>query len=100
VKVSGTVEGKRAIETWFKHMIEQFPKRTFTVENVFVRDICALGATNGLAIEWAVQLTNREGKEFENFGVTVVDITKGKVVGVRDYFRFTEYLKEGWGELS
>ena len=24
---------------------------------------------------------------------------KGKAVAVRDYFRFTEYLKEGWGEL-
>jgi hypothetical protein len=44
--------------------------------------------------------TYQRGRKFENFGVTVVDIEKGNVAGVRDCFRFTEYLKEGWGELS
>ena len=99
VKVSGTFEGKKEIEKWFKHMMEQYPERAFTIKNVYVRNICAFGATNGLAVEWEIDLKNKEGKEYKNFGVTIVDIKKGKAVSVRDYFRFTNYLKEGWGEL-
>ena len=57
------------------------------------------GATNGTAVEWEIDLKNKKGKEYKNFGVTVIEIKKGKAVAVRDYFRFTEYLKEGWGEL-
>jgi len=98
-KVSGTFKGKTEIEKWFKHMIEQYPERKFTVQNVYVRNICAFGATNGTAVEWEIDLKNKKGKEYKNFGVTVIEIKKGKAVAVRDYFRFTEYLKEGWGEL-
>jgi ketosteroid isomerase-like protein len=98
VKVSGTFKGKKEIEKWFKHMIEQYPERAFSIQNVYVRNICAFGATNSLAVEWQIELKNREGKEYKNFGVTVIDIKKGKAVSVRDYFRFMDYLKEGWGE--
>lgn len=41
-KVSGTFKGKTEIEKWFKHMIEQYPERKFTVQNVYVRNICVL----------------------------------------------------------
>jgi ketosteroid isomerase-like protein len=98
-KVSGTFKGKTKIEKWFKHMIEQYPERKFTIQNVYVRNICAFGATNGAAVEWEIDLKNKKGKEYKNFGVTVIEMKKGKAVAVRDYFRFTEYLKEGWGEL-
>ena len=98
LKVSGTFEGKKEIEKWFKHMIEQLPERAFTIQNVYVRDVCAFGVTNGLAVEWEIEVKNKEGKEYKNFGVTVIDIKKGKAVSVRDYFRFTHFLKEVWGE--
>ena len=32
----------KEIEKWFKHMIEQYPERKFTVQNVYVRNICVL----------------------------------------------------------
>jgi len=99
VKVSGTIKGKSEIEKWFKHMFEQFPKRKFTVKNAFIRNICAFGATNSAAVEWEIEYSNKNGKEYKNFGVTVIEMKKGKAVAVRDYFRFTEYLKEAWGEV-
>ena len=98
VKVSGTFKGKKDIEKWFKHMFEQLPERAFTIQNVYVRNVCAFGATNGLAVEWEIEVKDKKGKEYKNFGVSVVDIKKGKAVSVRDYFRFTHFLKEAWGE--
>jgi ketosteroid isomerase-like protein len=80
-------------------MFEQFPKRKFTVKNAFVRNICAFGATNSAAVEWEIEYSNKNGKEYKNFGVTVIEMKKGKAVAVREYLRFTEYLKEAWGEV-
>lgn len=98
VSMSGETKGKKAIEAWFAKMMEQFPKIDFTIKEVFVSKIFALGATNNIAVEWDVALTNREGKEFHNSGVTTIRIKGGKAVAVRDYLFNTDILKEGWGE--
>jgi len=96
--MSGEMKGKKAIEAWFTKFMEQFPKTDFTVKEVFVSNIFALGATNNLAVEWDIAETNREGKEFRNSGVTTIRVKGGKVVAVRDYISNTDILKEAWGE--
>jgi len=96
--MSGETKGKKAIEAWFSKMMEQFPKIDFTVKEVFVSNIFALGATNSIAVEWDITETNREGKEFHNSGVTTVRIKGGKAVAIRDYISNTDILKEAWGE--
>jgi len=68
------------------------------VKNVCVENIFAFGGTNVLAVEWDVVLTNQGGKEFQNSGVTVITLDKGKVVEVRDYVFDHEQVKEAWGE--
>ena len=98
VSMSGETKGKKAIEAWFAKMMEQFPKIDFTVKEVFVSNIFALGATNSIAVEWDVSETNREGKEFQNSGVTTIRIKGGKAVAIRDYIFNTDILKEAWGE--
>jgi len=98
VSMSGETKGKKAIEAWFAKMMEQFPKIDFTVKEVFVSNIFALGATNKIAVEWDVALTNREGKEFQNSGVTTIRIKGGKAVAIRDYLFNTDIQKEAWGE--
>jgi len=98
VSMSGETKGKKAIEAWFAKMMEQFPKIDFTVKEVFVSNIFALGATNNIAVEWDVALTNREGKEFQNSGVTTIRIKGGKAVAIRDYLFNTDIQKEAWGE--
>jgi len=96
--MSGETKGKKAIEAWFAKLMEQFPKFDFTVKEVFVSNIFALGATNSIAVEWDVAETNREGKELHNSGVTTIRVKGGKVVAVRDYISNTDILKEAWGE--
>ena len=98
VSMSGETKGKKAIKAWFAKMMKQFPKINFTVKEVFVSNIFALGATNNIAVEWDVALTNREGKEIQNSGVTTMRIKGGKAVAVRDYLFNTDLQKEAWGE--
>jgi len=96
--VSGTIEGKPAIDEWFRKFLDQFPGVAFTVKNVCVKNIFAFGGTNVLAVEWDVALTNQRGKEFQNSGVTVITLKKGKAVEARDYIFDFEQVKEAWGE--
>jgi len=98
LSISGKIEGKKAITEWFQKFLEQFPKIQFTVTNVYVQNIFALGGTNVVAVETDVALTNREGKDFQNKVVTIINLHKGKAVLGRDYLFDTEMLKEAWGE--
>lgn len=96
--MSGEFKGRKAIEAWFAKMMEQFPKLDFTIKEVFVSNIFALGATNSIAVEWDVTEVNREGKEFHNSGVTTIRVKNGKAAAIRDYISNTDILKEAWGE--
>lgn len=96
--VSGVFKGKYAIRDWFGTFIEQFPVRKFTIKRVCVEKIFSFGATNSACIEWELYLENKDGKEFTNFGTTAIEVVNGKVVAAREYLRFTDNLKEGWGE--
>jgi ketosteroid isomerase-like protein len=85
ISVSGKMEGKKAIEGWFRKYLEQFPTLNFTLKNVCVQNIFAFGGTNVVAVEWDINLTNREGRDFQNSGVTIINVRKGRVILVRDY---------------
>jgi ketosteroid isomerase-like protein len=98
VRAGGTIQGKGEIKRWFEGWVEQFPKREFVLHNVCVRDTCAFGGTNVIAAEWDVKLWNKDGKDFEMSGVTVVEAIKGKAVRVCDYIRESKLLREAWGE--
>ena len=98
VPISGETKGKKAIEAAFAKWMERFPKINFTVKEVFVSNIFALGATNNIAAEWDIVETDREGKEFRNSGVTIIRLKGGKLVSMRDYISNTDVLKEAWGE--
>ena len=96
--ISGEMKGKEAIEAAFTKWMERFPKINFTVKDVFVSNIFALGATNNITAEWDVVETDQEGKEFYNSGVTTIRVKGGKVVSMCDYIFNTDILKEAWGE--
>ena len=98
LSVSGKTEGKKAIEEWFRKMMEQFPKVNFTLKNVFVQNIFDLIGTNVVAVEWDINLTNREGRDFQNSGVTIISIKNGKAISVSDYLFDAEAQKRAWGE--
>jgi len=98
ISVSGKMQGKKTIQEWFGKYLEQFPTLKFTLRSVSVQNIFAFGGTNVVAVEWDINLTNREGKDFQNSGVTTINVKKGRVVLVRDYVFDTEVLRKAWGE--
>ena len=98
ISVSGKMEGKKTIEGWFRKYLEQFPTLKFTLRSVSVQNIFAFGGTNEVTVDWDLNLTNREGKDFQNSGATTINVKKGRVVLVRDYIFDTEVLKKAWGE--
>jgi len=94
---SGTFQGKRAVEGWFRRFFEQFPKIRFDIQDLCVRNIFDLSGTNAVAVHWNLQLTNRDGRVGQNSGVTVVNIKRGKVFLVKDFiFDLGENFRRNW----
>ena len=95
--VSGKFEGKDAIAKWFKNFLDQFPKLTFTVKNLCVDNVFDFIGTNTVAAHWDLNLTNKDGKDVQNSGVTVIKIKFGKAETVIDYiFDTDEKFKTAW----
>jgi uncharacterized protein (TIGR02246 family) len=82
---SGRFAGRTEVERWFRGFFEHFPKIRFELRAICVRNIFDLVGSNVVAVEWEIHLTNRDGREGGNAGVTVVTIEHGKVVLARDY---------------
>ncbi len=94
---SGTFQGKAAVEGWFRRFFEQFPKIRFEILDICVQNIFDLTGTNTAAVHWNIHLTNREGREGRNAGVTVVTIQGGKVVRAKDYiFDLGDNFRKNW----
>jgi hypothetical protein len=98
IPVSGTFQGKSAVESWFRNFFDQYPRIQFDVQDICVRNIFALTGTNVVAVHWNLQLTNRDGRVGQNSGVTVINIKGGKVFQVKDFiFDLGENFKLNWG---
>ena len=95
--VSGKMEGKPAIEKWFKNFMDQFPKIKYTMKNVCVENIFDFMGTNTVSVQWDSEYTNKDGKKFQNSGVTVIKIKFGKAEFVTDYYFDSEKFKTAWG---
>jgi ketosteroid isomerase-like protein len=94
---SGTFQGKGAVEGWFRHFFEQFPRIRFDIQDLCVRNIFDLSGTNVVGVHWNIQLTNREGRVGQNSGVTVVNIKRGKVFLVKDFiFDLGDNFRRNW----
>jgi len=98
ISVSGEFKGKKAIEEWFGKMMAQFPRINFTVKHICLQNIFDMTGTNHIAVEWDINLTNKDGKEVQNSGITRLDLKMGKAVMVRDFIFDSEKVKVGWGE--
>jgi len=98
VPASGKFEGKDAIAKWFKNFLDQFPKLTFTVKNLCVDNVFDFVGTNTVAAHWDINYTNKDGKEIQNSGVSVINIKFGKVDLVTDYYLDTgDKFRTAWG---
>ena len=95
---SGTFEGKDAIEGWFRNFFEKYQKIRFEIIDVCVKNIFDLTGTNVIAVHWNVYLTNIDGREGQNSGVSLINIERGKAFLVKDFiFDLGENFKLNWG---
>jgi ketosteroid isomerase-like protein len=79
--------------------LQQFPQTKFTIKNICIEDIFAFGGTNVVAAQWDIDLSNQQGEDFQNSGVTVITVKQGKAVHVRDYLDKTgKDFRMIWGE--
>ena len=81
---SGTFEGKRVIEDWFRRYFEHFPAVRFEAHDVCVRDLFDLVGNNVIIGHWDVQVTNRGGQTGAWSGVSIFTLRRGKVVALKD----------------
>jgi len=94
---SGSFEGKSAVENWFQNFFDQFPKLHFDIQDICVRNVFALSGTNVVSVHWNIQITNRNGREGQNSGVTVINVVGGKVSRVKDFiFDLGENFRLNW----
>ena len=94
---SGVFEGKEAVEGWFRNFLEQYPKIHFDIQDIGVKNIFAVTGNNVVSVHWDIFLTNRNGREGKNSGVTVITVSGGKVRHVQDYiFDLGENFKLNW----
>ena len=98
IEVSGQFEGRAAIEKWFKNLLEQFPRINFTIKNICLDNVLDFVGTNTVVAHWDLDVTNRDGKEIQNSGITVIKIKFGKVQYVKDFlFDTGPKWRTGWG---
>jgi ketosteroid isomerase-like protein len=95
---SGKFTGKSMVTEWFRKFFEQFPKINFDIQQICAQNISAMSGTNVMTAHWNLDLTNRSGRLGKNSGVTVITLTSGKVVHVKDYiFDLGENFRLNWG---
>lgn len=94
---SGIYDGRKAVEAWFQHFFEQFPRVWFEVKTVAMRDSFDLVGNNVASVQWDLTVLNREGHQGRNSGVTVITIERGKAIHAQDFiFDLGDEFRRYW----
>lgn len=76
--------GPTKIKGFFKILFRRFPKLEFTTGRLITEDNCA-------AVEWTNQGVNRNGSNYANAGVTVIELRNGQILYMSDTFKDTSF---------
>jgi ketosteroid isomerase-like protein len=97
VSGSGEISGTEAIRDWYARFFAEFPQLTFTLRSIGVSRLWDVTGNNVATAVWDIELTNPAGDRHRNSGVTVIDVTGGKVARVVDYiFDTGETFRRAW----
>ncbi len=98
--VSGTYQGKPAIEGWFQRMFERFPTIEFTVRDICLRNAWDFLGNNVIAALWDVHVITRGGFEGRNIGVTTITSRRRKALHIREVlFAQDDNWRQCWGAM-
>ena len=98
MSVSGVRKGKAAIKEFFDKYFDQFPEEHCVAKETYIKNILALGLSNTIAIRFQKRITNKAGQTFENSGISVLTLRRGKVVEMQDFYFDVETLHKMYGE--
>ena len=94
--LGGRHQGREALEAWFTRWFDRMPEIHFTLRNVSVDNIFAMGATNVVHAEWDLDETDQEGNAYHLTGVTAFHVEGGKAKLVKDYIFDQDVLAVIW----
>lgn len=94
----GSIKGKDAIREFYRHFFQTFPKTGVAVYHVGVENIFDLFGTNVIFTRFEVSTTNRNGVTFQQEGMQLINIERGKLTLLHYFFFDTENLRRAWRE--
>jgi len=102
VKAGGRVSGKAEVNKWFEEFFRQFPHRKFTLAHIAVENIFDMMGNNTVCAAWSLELTNKDGFNFANRGITVVRLKAAKAVQGEDFLEISDGddFKRAWGDIK
>jgi ketosteroid isomerase-like protein len=83
---AGTIEGRRKILIFLKVLFRMYPRLTFTVEDIIVEGDWACAV-------WSNKGKSKDGRHYENRGVTLLRVCNGQIVSLSDYFKDTSFVR-------
>ena len=86
--VGETITGKKAIADSFERWKKEFPKRKLLVKNVCMKGTCLPSPTNIVMVEWSCWEKDKQGKEFQYDGVSIIHVKNMKAVYESEYISF------------
>ena len=97
--ISGTYSGKASIYSFYERDLAQFPDFQMTAHSICVENIFDLTGTNTVAVQWEFKGTNRAGLPIQNSGVSIMNLSMGKVTRIQVYiFDTGQEFRAAWGQ--
>ena len=96
--ISGETETKEAAREWFQKFMDRSPSMIMSPNSICVQKLCPVRRSNVVTVEWDIDLRDVRDQEWQNKGITVISVEKGKVVLVRNYIFDLEVHAKAWGE--
>lgn len=75
--------GRDRILRFFKILFRQYPTLSFNIQRIIRQKHFA-------AVHWTNQGISRRGEPYQNEGMTLMEITRGKISFISDFFKDTE----------
>lgn len=94
--MGGRFEGKAAIEAWYDRWMHRMNYVHFTVRNVGVCSLGALGPSNTVMVEWELDEVDTQGEAYRFTGVSVFDIARGKIARQQEYIFEQDQMRQIW----
>ncbi len=86
--LGGTYKGLKELKRFFRKMAIAVPDITFTIINIIDSD-------NFIAVQWQNKGKTRKKVDYENYGVTIIEIANNKIVSMRDYLDTEKIISSG-----